>query len=298
MSFRVTEGMMQTQLLTNLFNNEKNLSKDQNMLSTGKKLNKPSDDPVGITYALRYRSELAMNAQYKKNADAATSSLNHVDSVMNQIDDIVVRVKQLTTQGVNGTNNQTSLNSISDELGQLYQQVVNIGNDKFNGNYTFNGQKIDVKPYTQSNAQNENTDSENIKMEIGANISIPLSITGNEVFGSSGDTDNLFKVIKGLKNDFASGNLTGASQYIDKINSRYNTILKQRADIGARQNRVDFVGSRLQDMNTNLTALSSQTEDADVSKVIVQLNQAQNVYQASLSVGAKLIQTSLVNYLK
>lgn len=298
MTLRVTQSMMQTQLLRNLNANVRRMSERENILSTGRKINKPSDDPVGITYALRYRGELSMNEQYQKNIDAAKSAVEHTDTILSQINDVILRAKELATRGLNGTNPQSALDAISEEIGKLYEQTVTFGNEQLNGKYIFNGQLTDKPPYTIDGAPGESTDTEKRSYQFAADVTIPINVTGNEVFGSGTEADNLFRVLKELQNAFASGNQAAASNWMDQLNGRLEKFLQVRAEVGARANRIELMENRLGALNLNLESLSAKTEDADIAETIIKLKADENVYQASLSVGAKMIQPTLVDYLR
>ncbi|KZE77896.1 flagellar biosynthesis protein FlgL [Paenibacillus elgii] len=298
MPLRVTQSMMHSQVLGNITNNLRRMSTNQDILSTSRKINQPSDDPVGITYALRYRSELSMNEQYQKNVDMAKSFLDHTDTVMDQIGELLQRAKELTTRGVNGTNPQSALDAIAQEMGQIYEHAVTLGNDKMNGKYIFNGQFTDKQPYTLANAAADQTDTKLINFQFGAGITLPINVTGEQAFGSPSDEDNMFAVLKGIQNAFASGNKTQAEALMDKLDTRLTKFLDMRAEVGARVNRVDLVENRLEDLTQNLTSLDSKVEDADIAKTITDLKQYENIYQASLSVGAKIVQPSLLDYLR
>ena len=105
---------MYSQLSRNLNQNLNQMQGIQEQVTTGRKINKPSDDPVGITYSLRYRTELASNDQYQKNADSAHSWLDFNERllVLSQAGDVLKRVKELAVQGSNGTNPQEALDNI------------------------------------------------------------------------------------------------------------------------------------------------------------------------------------------
>ncbi|MFC4811617.1 flagellar hook-associated protein FlgL [Paenibacillus sp. GCM10023250] len=298
MALRVTPGMMHNNLMRNVNNNLSRLSLEQNMLSTGRKLNKPSDDPTGTTYSLRYRSELSMNEQYDKNVSQAQAQLSHTDSVLGQVNDMIQRVQELAVQALNGTNPQSALDAIGIEVAQIYEQAIAAGNDTLNGKYTFNGQFTDKQPYDSANAANQDTDTQSVYVKFASGVTIPTNITGNEVFGASTDSDNLFKVLKDIQNALATNNKGALSTAYDALNSRFDKLTNVRSEVGARSNRVDLIDSRLQDLNYNLTSLMSKTEDADMAETIMKYNQDEAVYQASLSTGAKVIQQTLVDYLR
>jgi flagellar hook-associated protein 3 FlgL len=298
MGVRITQGMMHSQMLRNVNNNLNRMETNQNILSTGKKINKPSDDPVGITYALRYRSELSINEQYQKNVDAAVSQVDHTDTVVGQIGDLVQRANELVTKGISGTNPQSALNAIAEELGQIYEQAVTLGNDTLNGKYIFNGQKTDIKPYSSAGAPSETTDNGEIVSQFAAGVTIPLNVTGTEVFGQPADADNLFSVLKGLQNAFSAGNQATATSLYTQLGSRISKVLEVRSEVGARANRLDLINNRIKDLDLNLNSLDALTEDADIADTITKLKSDESVYQASLSVSAKIIQPSLMDYLR
>lgn len=319
MSMRVTQSMMNTQLLRNISNNLGRMNNLQNQLSTGKRINAPSDDPIGITFALRYRSELGANDQYTKNVDSAISMLQYTDTTIGQAGDVMQRVREILVQGANGTYEQTSLDSIKTEISQLYNQMIEIGNSQFNGKQVFNGEQTDDKPYSvmtleqpidplavppQQKAYNNATDNGSIQYELAAGMTMGVNLTGNEVFGdpiaSDMDTssDNVFQLLRRAYDMLSTGDQTGISNLIGQVDTRMSTMLTKRAEIGARVNRIEIIQNRLSDIGINLQTVQSKTEDADMSMVITNMKTEENVYQASLSVGAQLIRPSLVDFLR
>ena len=299
MANRITQGMMNIQLLRNLNNNLGRLEKLQDQMSTGRRINKPSDDPVGISFSMRYRTELSVNSQYQRNVDSAVSWLDYTDTMLDQAGQVLHRVREIAIQAANGTNSEQSLDAFKSELEQLYEQMVNIGNSQFNGKYVFNGQRTDVKPFPDpSDAMNADTDSESIQFEIGLGVRIAVNKTADEVFGTSSDADNVFRVLQNLIQALDPYNQDGIQQAIADLDSRTDKLLEARADIGAKTNRIELAESRLKDIDLNLQALQSKTEDADLAEVIIRLKMDENVYQASLSAGAKLIRPSLLDFLR
>lgn len=313
MSFRVTQSMMNSQLLGNINNNLNRMNKLQEQLSTGKKINKPSDDPVGITFALRYRSELKSNEQYTENADSALSQLEYFDTTLGQAGDIMQRFRELVVSGSNGTLEETSRAAIQTEISQLYNQMVEIGNSQFNGKQMFNGEMTETQPYStvsleetvvppQTRAYNNDTDTGAIKFELSPGMTLQTNVTGSEVFGETINneptSDNVFKLLSDAYDMLGTGDQKGLSNMLADIDTRMNTMLTKRAEIGARVNRVEIVQSRLTDAGINLESLQSKVEDADMAEVITNITTEENVYQASLSAGAKIIQPSLVDFLR
>jgi flagellar hook-associated protein 3 FlgL len=290
--------MLNTQLMRNLNSNMRRMDNSQNQLATGRRINKPSDDPVGIAFGLRYRSEIAANEQFESNANAAVSWMDYTDVTLNQAGNVLQRVRELTVQAANGTNSAESLQAIKSEVTQLAEQMVTIGNSEFNGKQVFNGQLTDKKPYTLANAENETTDDQNINFELGAGVKIGISVTGTEVFGKAGSEDNMFRVLKDIQTAMDANDYKALTDDIGRLDKRMDAFLETRADIGAKSNRIDMILDRLKDIGINLQTLQSKTEDADIAAVITSLKTDENVYNSSLDVGAKLIKPSLIDFLR
>lgn len=303
---RVTSNMMSSQLLLNLNRNARTMNDTQLQLSSGRKINKPSDDPVGITYSLRYRAELSSNEQYTKNVDSSLSWLDYNDTTLGQAGDVVQRLRELTVQASTGSNPQSALDSINAEVLQLKEQLVDISNSKLNGKYIFNGEQYDTKPYdfakgtdgTYDVSKAITTDTGQIQYIVGEDVRMPINQTGNDVFGYTGDADNIFTVINNISAALTSGNITAVSAELDNIDTRVETILTARSEVGAKTNRIELMQDRLSDLNINLTDLQAKTEDADYEGLIMQSKIQENIYNASLSVGAKIISTTLVDFIR
>lgn len=296
---RVTQSMMSSQLLRNLNANTYRLDHLQNQLSTGRRINKPSDDPVGISFSMRYRSELAANDQYESNVDSALSWLDYSDTMLGQAGNVFQRVRELAVKAANGANPQGAMDAVKEEIDQLNEQLFSIGNSEFNGKYVFNGQKTDIAPYTDiATANSIDTHDGTIQFEIGVGVKLGVNITGNQVFGNSADSDNAFTVMNEFQTALQSSDHDAISDLIAKIDTRMDKILLQRSDIGAKTNRIELAQDRLKDIGINLQTLQSKTEDADMAEVITNLKMEENVYQASLSAGSKIIQPSLVDFLR
>lgn len=295
---RITQGMVNTQYMRNLNNNLNRMNVLQEQMSTSRKINRPSDDPVGLSYALRYRSELGANEQYQENVSSAISWLEYTDTMLSQAGEVLNKARELSVQAANGTNSVDALQAVKSEMNQLYEQLVTIGNSSFNGKYIFNGQKTDIPPYTSTDAVNQNTDEGVIRFDVGGWTTLSVNVDGNQAFGSSASDTNAFKLLKDTISNLEKSDFTAISAGLGKMDERITAFLEVRADIGAKTNRINLANERLQDAKINLSTLQSSTEDADMAETITGFNTDQSVYQASLSMGAKILQSSLLDYLR
>ena len=195
---RVTNGMMVNNLMRNLNKNLNRMEKTQQQLSSGKKFINPSDDPIGVSRSLRLNTEVATMDQYKRNADDVKSWLSTTEMAASNIGDILKRAKELTVQAVNETNSINERTAIKEEIQELKNQLVQIGNTTYAGSYLFSGFKTD-KPlfaadgsYDIGGGTNKLTLDEVIKINIGIGDKIGENFVGQRLFGlysSSADLD-------------------------------------------------------------------------------------------------------------
>ncbi|WP_380026209.1 flagellar hook-associated protein FlgL [Effusibacillus consociatus] len=297
---RVTQSMLSNQMLRNLRSNNERMQNYQEMMSTGKRINSPSDDPVGVSFAMRYEAKLERNEQYKRNLDVARSLLDASDSAISKVNTIFQRARELAVQGANDPVPPEAKANIAAEIEQLYSELVNVANTRFNGKSIFNGQMTDQDPYTEANAQNESADTHDIVIAAADGANIVVNISGQSVFGKpvGQESDNAFAVLQDLKNSLLANDSQTTSATIGRIDSRLDKIHRAWADVGARSNRVDLVRNRVEEASISLTKLSSDTIDADMAEVITNFKMQENVYRASLGTGARVIQPSLVDFLR
>jgi len=295
---RITGTMQYTQLLTNLRNTQTGIYDWQNKLATGQKISKPSDDAVGIAYVMRYDTELNRSEQYLTNAQTGSDILNTMDSIMQQADDLLKRAHTLTLQAMNDTITAEERKTIAAEIKQLREQMVLIGNSTYNGRYLFNGQKTDQPPYTSANAANESTDSGVFYLNVSPLVQVPVSITGEQIFGKAGSSGNVFKIFDDLINHLETNNTSALGDDVNNILAASDNFSVQRAEIGARANRFELMENRINDNIANLKTLRSDVADVDYADAITQLQLKQNVYQAALATGAQIMRVSLVDFMK
>jgi len=316
--------MMVNNLMRNLNRNLKRLSKTQQSLSSGKKFVNPSDDPIGVSRSLRLNTEVAAIEQYKRNADDVSSWLTTTEMSISNITEVLKRAKELTVQAVNETNSIDERNAIAEEIKELRNQLVQIGNTTYAGSYIFSGFKTDKPLLSEDGSYNVgggttlNLD-EVIEVNIGIGDRIGENVVGQRIFGlylssadldkttadslkqqagvNSGDSSQLIEVFDQLISDLSSDNTSGISSALSRIEGHMDNINAIRAEIGVKTNRIELTTNRIEDDTVNLKELLSKNEDADIAEVIMNLKMEEYVYNASLSGGAKIIQPTLVDFL-
>lgn len=295
---RITGAMQYTQLLQNLRNVNTDIADWQNKMATGQRISKPSDDPVGIGYLMRYNSELNRSDEYLENARTGIGILDTMDAVLQQADDVLKRAHVLALQAKNDTVTNEIRLTISAEIKQLKEQLVLIGNSTFNGRYLFNGQMTDQPPYTTANAANQTTDPGVFQLNVSPSVTVPVSITGEVVFGRAGSPDNAFHVLDNLIASLDNGQPELIDADIANILAASDRLSISRAEIGARQNRFALMENRILDNAAQLQELRSETADVDFAEAITQMKLKQNILQAALATGAQILQRTLVDFMR
>lgn len=294
MGTRVTQSMLNQNMLYNLQRSAREMEKIQNQASSGKKINRPSDDPVVAVRSMYYRSSLIEIEQYKSNVEEGNSWMTTTDEALDEINSVLQRVRELTVKGLNGTNDTSGRNAIAQEIEQLKQHLGEVANSQIAGRYIFAGTEIKTAPFQDGAFINNNHGK--MESQVGQTNSVQINILGTDVFNNDGN-GGIFKVLSDIVADFQMP--TGeAPDHLSKLDVQIDNILEYRSEIGARMNRLDLSKSRLEQLEISTISMLSREEDVDISKVIIDFKAQENVHQAALSIGAKVIQTSLVDFLR
>jgi len=304
---RITNNMLVNNMMYNMGNNLERLDRIQQQLATGKKIATPSDDPIVASRALKMRTDVAEIAQYKKNVEDAGSWLEVTESTISSVGDILQKARELAVQAGNDATTQSDKQKIATEVTQLRSQIIQLSNTTYAGRYIFSGFKTDETLIDESTGfynievQKTGAGREDIKYEIGIGDTININALGSEIFGGAGTAGSTPKMVDDLDKMIAALNGNDGEQIreaITDIQSNIDNTLMIRSDIGARTNRLDLTSNRLLADESTFTKLMSQNEDADMAEVIMKLKNEENVYNASLSGGARIIQPTLVDFIK
>src|SRR5690625_3327882 len=125
---RITQTMLQNNMLNNLFKSQAQMHKYLTQINTGKKITRPSEDPVIAMKGMGYRTEVAEVEQFRRNASEAWSWLDHSDDVLDKATKAVQRIEYLAVQAANGTYGEDERAAIAQEVRQLREQIAELAN--------------------------------------------------------------------------------------------------------------------------------------------------------------------------
>jgi len=296
---RITQGMMSNNMLTNLTKSYASLNKYMDQLNTGKKINKPSDDPFVAIKSLDYRSQLAQVEQYKSNASEVHLWMDNSDEALNSATSALQRLQDLARLAANDTNSESERKNIAEEAKQIRDDLISVANMKVNDRYIFNG--TDTKnPLVETNTDvngeltieiNENQKPVNIN--ISENIELQANVDGGKVFGGK-FFENINKLVNALEDD----DQAVISESIDTIQENVDAVINERASLGARMNRLDLVENRLSNQENSAKNIMSKNENVDIEVAITNLLTQETMHRAALSAGARIMQPTLVDFLR
>lgn len=309
---RVTNSMMITRTMRGQNNNLNRMNKWNHDLTTMTNLHRPSDNPVKVARTLRLESDINLNIQYRDNADAAKSWLEKTESAMIEITSVVQRIRELAVAGANGVLEGDDTQKIEQEVKELRDHLIQIGNDTYMGRHIFSGYKTNEPLLDNNGEYNTNLitipftllqlNNEVIKYQVGDSQFVDVNIPGTRVFGIEGtDPDfepKLLKDIQDLMKALNTGDHAAASASIEKMDENLRTVLQVRGEVGAKVNMLDTMQERMADVTINLKDLLSKTRDTDIAETMIQLTSSEAVYRASLAVNARIIQPTLIDFLR
>ena len=297
---RVTNKMMNNNLLMNLNRGLTRLERINNQLGTKKKINAPSDDPVKTELILRTSTSIRQTEQYIRNIGSAVSWLDATDVVLQDVVSVIHRAKDLAVSGASTHLDDTARKALADEVAQLRDNLMQLANSTHGGRYLFARQHTDSPPFTTDPNSTEplpdveylegQGDSNLVQYEIGEGVTMEVSVDGDFFLG-------IFSALKTLHEDLTQSG-RAPDDVLGDLDDALDGVLSIMSEIGGKQNRVDLAQERLQDLQLNLTKILSEEQDLDYAEAIMELKMEEFAYRTALAVGARIIQPSLVDFLR
>lgn len=320
MNIRITNRMINNKFLNNLSGNMASVDKYQNQLSTGRKLQHLYDDPAGILKSMSARVRLYRIEQYEKNVSTAREWLTQTETGLTSINKVITTAYENIVQIASGTWNPDDREKIGQLIGQLRDQVMNFANDRMSDRYLFGGFNTTNQPFTVEQVTvggevlnrcfyngYDMTDTANadllaegqqiLEFEVGFGLRMDVSFNGTEMMGMG--NDNIYNIFEDLYQVLMNGGQPNdVSPYITKLQDAQKRVLSLAADVGGRDNRLQLLEERYADDFISYTDIKSNVEDADEAEAAMNFKMAEAVYQSSLSVGAQIMQISLLDYIR
>lgn len=292
---RITFDMMNRNLLTSLDVSNQNENTAMLQLETGKRVNQPSDDPAAEAAYIQNRTEASSVTQYLRTASSLTGNLQVADSALNGTINLLTSAISLGVEGGNGNLTAAQQQALTQGVSQMQQQLLNLSNTTFQGNYIFSGSKIQTAAFVLDGTQPSGVlyqgNTETNQVFISANNQVTSNVPGSQIFASA------FQSLNDLKNGLNAGNTGQIESAVTSLRSAMDTVNQQRVIYGSGLTRIQSAQSILQNRSVQLAGQENDLIGTDMAAAITNANTAMTARNAILGVGSRLTQISLLNYL-
>ena len=297
-AFRITQGSVSQRTTGNLQLALRRLATTQEQLSSGRQISRPSDSPVGTVSALRLRSGIRQTEQFVRNAEDGLGWLSSADNALTSSLDQIRRVRDLTLQAANGSNGESELRAMAVEIMAIRDSLIGTANTQHLGRPVFGGTADGELPYDSTGSFQITGPAATgvVERTIAPGERVKVNLTGPEVFGT--EPNNLFNVLTAISDDLLANNASNLSAHISELDGRMRNVTDALGELGARYNRVETMKNRAADQIIALRSSLSEVEDIDLPATIMDLQLQETAYKAALSATARVIQPSLVDFLR
>ncbi len=323
---RITNASMVRSHLYDTQNNLTNMSKINQQISTGKVINTVSDDPHKAIKIMNINNEIKYTEKYNYNIDESVGWMNTTDGALDNVGNLLGEIKETILKVGNGTYSQNEMKSLNEDMNEKIKQLADTLNSTHGGKYLFGGSSVDYAPITVienpdgtvklefSKDKNGQTipNTDDLKADISSGINIDYNISVGEILNikdGNGNTVNLLDEINNLStlmNDIANGDEQTAAKAKEtllndtkgKIDTLFDHVVNERTSLGVRVSTAEKIKELNDEDILNIQDVLSKTQDTDVVEKFIELKSAEMIYQASIQVGAKLIQPTILDYIR
>jgi flagellar hook-associated protein 3 FlgL len=302
---RVTQNITTSNFISYINQHAENLLKTQQQIASQKRINKSSDDPIGMGQVLGYRTNLAVTDQYQENIEQGMTRLKFNEVTLELASDLVNTARRLAADYSGSTLSAATRQSVALQVKDLYDQVMQMANSKFKGNYIFSGHATNTAPFSRDANFNVtyNGDDGEFRIMVSDNVEVNIVADGRNIFqdaanGGVNIFDELKNLIDGLENPDP---VVGSAQ----IETAVNVLQDGRDQINSRRSEYAPVLYRLQATDEYMTNLRPKVEEAmatleqaDITKAVVELQNLELAYETTIATAARIIQPSLLDFLR
>jgi flagellar hook-associated protein 3 FlgL len=301
---RVTQKMMTTNFTSYIHRQGEALLKIQQKIASQKRINTISDDPIGMSQVLKYRTKLEVINQYEENITQGITRLEVNEQILELATDLVGIAKEVAEGhlGSNITAEEKRLAAI--QIKDLYDQIMQIANSKFGDNYIFSGHATDTAPFSRLSdysPENYHGDDGTVRIMVAENVDIDVDADGRNLFMASGGV-NIFQELKNLIDGLENPDpILGSAQIEATIDPLYNAreqINNIRAEYGPIFYRLQATEEYWSNLKPKIQDALAGTEEADIPRAIVELQNLELAYETTLATAARIIQPSLMDFLR
>ncbi|MEO8633718.1 MAG: flagellar hook-associated protein FlgL [Gemmatimonadales bacterium] len=289
---RITNSLLQSRILRDLQGNLSSLSQAQSQISSGKRFEKVSEDPIAGASVMTSDRGLRGIGQYRRNSASARTRTDAEEAVLDQLTDLLTRAKQLAVQEGSATSTPTTRAGAKSEVDRIIEQVVSLGNTKVGSEYLFAGHLVSGPAFDAAGGYLG--DDGQRQSEIGEGYLITTNHTGRELLTNSG----IMTGLKSLSTQLGTGTPATIAGTLTALDTAFTNTQTLLATTGARVGQIDSAMQNSDALSTNLTLRRSRDIDTDIEEASTRLISLQTTLQASLQAASRILNTTLTDYLR
>lgn len=293
--------------------------------ATGKKLNRPSDDPASIRPVLNTRKQLSNVDRYLETMGKSLDTMQATDGHLEHVENIMQRAKEIMTNVINGSLNTDDRTVLADELANLRKELLDAANGTVDGKYLFAGYAEDTKPFVENGSFNAvdfdytdpttwpvtyQGDGNATSLEISTGEYIEVNLTGSNLFcgaavwtSTTGNQQpdsgryNLLNELAQAEKVIRTNDTAGMQSSLDALEGAAEQNRRLRSQLGNRASRVETAMDHQEAVRIDLQQILSRYEDADAIEAFNAIVQQETAFQAALSVTSKVAQLSILDFI-
>lgn len=309
---RITNSSMIT---NHMFDTQQTLERMDTLnrqLDTSKQINRVSDDPHKAIKIMNLTNELKFTEKYNQNVDETVGWMNNTDSTLQEVGDLLGEIKTNILKVGNGTYNDEEIKAIHAEMNEKIKELGECLNSSHGGRHMFSGTAVNEVPVVMEEKDgvvtlkvNSAVNDKDLKAELSDGITVDYNVSAKEIFEKDGKNyldqiNHLSKLMNDISNgkDVESNKKELLGTVKDDIDGLFNHTIDTRTTFGVRVNTAEKIKDFNDENILNMKAVLSSEQDVDHVKKFIELKSAELVYNASVQVGAKLIQPTVLDYLR
>lgn len=274
----------------------------QQQLTTGKRIARLGDDPTGAALVIDFKSSVQRNRQFVRMIGTARNRLEASETALGGVDNTLVRLLELSEQGLNGTTGAGGRAKLANEVDGLRSNLLAISNTEVEGKYLFSGTRTQTLPFSGPPAGPVTYagDSNSINVDVAVGTPVTINLPGDQVFfgtGGQGSSTDVFKAVTDLRDGLLSNNLAQIQTAYTNLKGIQDHFSDMTTLLGGRQSALDQLQDNMEQFTMSLEAIQGTFEDLDYPSAITEFTKLETLQQASLSTLGRSSRQNLFDYL-
>jgi len=296
---RITQRMTMDNVQRNLAAGPEALAALQDQIASGKRLHRASDDPRGVSTALSLEALSRQNDQYLRNIDSAKSWLDATGSALDRLGSLLSNARDLAVRGATETLGVDERKALGKQMDGLLSEALSVVNSTLDGKYLFAGFATDSAPFAADGSftQAPSGPVGDMKREIRSGVEVVINLRGNCLVDGQMPLQRALTTLIALRDDLNAGNSVSAGSLQD-LDSCSSGVVALQGEVGAMSSRLEATEKSLNDEQVSVAARLSKVMDTDMAEAVTQLTAQETAYQTALEAAARVLQPSLLDFLR